>query len=483
MDKGLRRDQPCNIVIMGASGDLCKRKLIPALFSLFTLKMLPEDFHIFGFARTKMSDDDFRSMVQEYMHCRYESQCAINCDEHQEEFLQRCHYFAGQYDSNESFAELNDHIAEVSTAEANRLFYMSIPPSVFVDTANSLGGSGIMNVPDDFWARVVLEKPFGRDSESSRELAESLEQVFTEDQIYRIDHYLGKEVIQNLLILRFGNLILEPLWNRNYIDYVSISFSEHLGLEGRAGYFDHFGIIRDVMQNHLMQILALVAMEQPVKLNARYIADEKVKVLRCIAPLTLNDIIVGQYAAGELNGEAKVGYLEEENVPKNSTTETYAHATFRINNPRWSGVPFYLSAGKALDTKKTEIHVQFKDTPYSIFNPQTDIECSNDLHIRVQPNEAIEFHLANKVPGLGMDMQLVKLDMLYQETFDTVLPEAYERLLLDVIRGDHSLFIQDEELSVSWDIVTPVLHELDEKEIKPLPYPYGSHGPQHGLPT
>jgi glucose-6-phosphate 1-dehydrogenase len=482
MENNLRRDIPCSIIILGASGDLCKRKLLPALFSLYSRDMLPENFRVFGFARSKMDDNAFREVARGFMECRYE-ECTVACGNQMNEFLERCHYFRGDYADIESYRALDRHIREIQPEAASRLFYMSIPPSIFMDTAFGIGKSGIMNVPDGRWSRVVLEKPFGRDSESSLALRNALKEVFCDEQTYRIDHYLGKEVIQNLMILRFANLVLEPLWNRNFVDYVSISFCEQLGLEGRAGYFDKFGIIRDVMQNHLIQILALVAMEQPLTLSSNDIADEKVRALRAVRPLTIDDVFVGQYAAGEVDGEQKRGYLEEPDVPEDSITETYAHATFRINNPRWSGVPFYLSAGKALNTRKTEIHVRFKDTPYSVFAGEKHVACSNDLHIRVQPDEAIELHLANKVPGLEMKMDLVKLNMLYKHTFDEVLPDAYERLLYDVLRGDRSLFIQDAELAVSWDIVTPVLKELEKRKVRPEPYAFGSAGPDHGQPV
>lgn len=461
------RNVPCNIVIVGASGDLCKRKLIPALFALYSQDLLPEEFTLFGFARSEMDDAGFRERITEFIECRY-VEGDKTCGDKMALFLKRCRYFSGNYDSPSDFRLLEAELDQHGVPNANRLFYMSIPPSIFIAASHSIRDSGVMQTAENRWSRIVLEKPFGRDRASSDQLRDSLRQGFTDDQIYRIDHYLGKEVIQNLLTLRFANLILEPTWNRNYVDSVEIMFSEEIGLEGRAGYFDHFGIIRDVIQNHLMQIMALVAMEQPVSLDAQYVADEKVKVLRCVEPLRLDKVVTGQYA----------GYSEEDGVPAGSITETFAQLTLHINNPRWSGVPFYLSAGKALNTHKTEIHVKFKDIPYSIFPHQKNLSCANDLHIRVQPNEAIELHLANKAPGLGMKMEMVKLDMLYQHSFDgAVLPDAYERLLYDVLRGDHSLFIQDAELAASWDIVTPILHALEKENIKPQSYAFGSAGP------
>ncbi len=481
METGVQKDQPCNIIILGASGDLSRKKLLPALFSLYCNDMLPDEFRIIGYARSKLSDEEFRNRAMENLTCRYEpgGEHTPRCAQQMDEFLARCHYFTGQYDSVDDFKKCLTYINGLGSPEASRLFYMSIPPSVFVATAKSIRDSGMLEVPDGFWARAVIEKPFGRDSETSAELSYELAQVFKEEQTYRIDHYLGKEVIQNLLVLRFANLVFEPLWNYRYIDHVSIDFSEDIGTYGRAGYFDEYGIIRDVLQNHLIQIMALVAMEQPVNFNAQDIADEKVKLLRSVPPIQLEDAIVGQYIAGEVDGRKVPGYLDDPGVPDDSLTPTFVHARAHINNMRWTGVPFYLSAGKALNTRKTEIHIQFKARPYSIFTGQNP-DCCNDLHIRVQPNEAIEMHLASKIPGLEMKMDQVKLDMLYQHTFDGVLPEAYERLLLEVIRGDRSLFIQEKELAVSWDIVTPLLKELEGSKVKPLPYEFGTSGPKRG---
>jgi glucose-6-phosphate 1-dehydrogenase len=291
-----------------------------------------------------------------------------------------------------------------------------------------------------------------------------LGEIFSEEQTYRIDHYLGKEVIQNLLILRFGNRIFEPIWNRDHIESISIAFSEKIGVEGRAGYFDHFGIIRDVLQNHLLQTMALTAMEQPIRLDAREIAEEKTKLLRATRPLSREHTVTGQYE----------GYRDDEGVPENSVTETYVSTTLHVDNPRWYGVPFYLSAGKALDTQKTEVVIRFRDLPYSLFPGVV----GNSLRIRVQPNEAIELMVNNKVPGMALESSAVRLNMLYHEEFATELPEAYERLLLDVLRGDRSLFIQRQELAAAWDIVTPLLRRIETERLAPSIYRYGSAGPE-----
>ncbi len=475
MNMNTHRDTPCNIIIVGASGDLARRKLLPALFALFCNDMLPHEFAIFGFARSNLDDAAFREMASQTLTCRYGEEDS-DCAGKMEAFLGRCFYQVGQYDSPDGFRALQVRIRTVSTESANTLSYMAIPPSIFLDTAHSIGAAGLVAEPSDFWSRVVLEKPFGRDSDSSRELIVALGKIYSEEQSYRIDHYLGKEVIQNLLVLRFANLIFEPIWNRAHVEKVSISWGETIGVEGRAGYFDSFGIIRDVMQNHLLQILALVTMEQPNRLSAEHIRDEKVKALECVPPICLDDLVTGQYAAAQVKGVQRPGYLDDDEVPEGSLTETYARATLYVKNPRWYGVPFHLEAGKALHTSRTEIVIEFKEVPYSIFSGMDGID-ANRLVIRVQPNEAIELHINNKLPGHEFEVDGVDLNLLYHSTFDTVLPDAYERLLLDVLRGDRSLFIRDDELAVAWDIVTPVLHAIDEKGIKPRQYPYGSTGP------
>ncbi len=464
--------QACNIIIVGASGDLTQRKLIPALFSLFCNGLLPEDCRIFGFARTQLTDEEFRAKVVENLTCRYVPE-GSECDQQMEAFLGRCYYHTGAYANTDSMRGLAQHIERKHPGPANNLFYMAIPPSIFVDTANSIAESGFNSPADDqHWSRVVLEKPFGRDTDSSAELLQAIGRIFTEDQTYRIDHYLAKEVIQNLMCLRFANLIFEPIWNHHHIRSVSIAWSEEIGVEGRAGYFDHYGIIRDVMQNHLLQIMALIGMEQPIHLSAEEIRDEKVKLLRAVPPVELKDLIVGQYTASG----GQPGYHDDEEVPKDSLTPTYAKATLHVTNPRWYGVPFTLSCGKALTTSRTEILIDFKSVPYSIFAQRNQLT-ANQLLIRVQPDEAIELRIMNKVPGLAFDLENATLDLLYKSAFSQIVPEAYERLLLDVMRGDRSLFLRDDELVAAWKIVTPAMQQLEEQKIRPLPYPFGSAGP------
>lgn len=460
----MKGEKPTTIVIVGASGDLTRKKLIPALFSLYCNGLMPDDFSVIGFARSKKSDKEFREDISTNLTSRFEPEPEI-CDIRIGSFLKCSHYFSGQYGEPDAFNKLAEEFPEIREEDRNLLVYLAIPPSVFFDTVHSLGASGIADEKGNAWSRVVVEKPFGRDSDSSQKLTETLAQVYDEERTYRIDHYLGKEVIQNLLILRFANLIFEPIWNRNYIERVTITFSEDIGVEGRAGYFDSFGIIRDVMQNHLLQMVALTAMEPPNTLGAYEIAQEKAKVLRAIEPLTVDNVVTGQYE----------GYLDDPEVPEDSITETFARATLQVRNARWSGVPFHLMAGKALSSRKTEIEIEFRYLPYSIFR---DVGFENNtLRIRVQPNESIELLVNNKRPGLGLDISQVSLNMLYHREFSEQLPEAYERLLLDVLRGERALFIQHEELAAAWDLVTPLLHRLDAGELKPLVYPRGSDGP------
>ncbi len=470
-------DRPCTIVIVGASGDLSRRKLVPALFSLFCNGFLPKQCRIFGFARTPMTDAQFRELMTANLTCRYVPE-ASRCGTLMDEFLANCFYHIGAYDDAAAVQALHQRLDQAHHETGNCLFYMAIPPSIFVATARSIGASGLVHpVGGDRWTRIVLEKPFGRDSASSAELLRAISAIFHEDQTFRIDHYLGKEVIQNLMALRFANMIFEPIWNRNYIESVSVAWSETIGCAGRAGYFDQFGIIRDVVQNHLIQIVALAAMEPPIRFDAEAIRDEKVKLLRCIPAVRLEDLLIGQYTAGTVGGERQPGYRDDPEVPPDSRTPTFARATLRIHNPRWYGVPFHLTAGKALNTSMTEIRIRFRDVPYSIFSRVPGM-CANDLVIRVQPNEAIELHVVNKKPGLGFALETAALDLLYHTAFDDLIPDAYERLLLDVLRGDRSLFLRADELAASWDIVTPVLHELESRRLVPVPYSYGSAGPE-----
>ena len=469
----IEKDEKLNIVVIGASGDLAKRKIFPALFTLFYQGLLPHNFNIVGFARTKMSLEQFKEKISEKLTCRTD---AKDCAAKMKIFLDHCNYHSGQYNSEKAFAELNKKIEnnEKTATKANRIFYMAIPPSIFLDVAESVGKA---TMSKKGWTRIIIEKPFGKDSESSKILNRGLGKIFSEEEIYRIDHYLGKELVQNLMVLRFANLILEPIWNRSCINNIQIVWKEELGVEGRGGYFDEYGIIRDVMQNHLMQILSLVAMEEPVSMEAEDIRDEKVKVLRNISHLKVDEIVVGQYKSQKTGKNMALGYTEDSSVSSNSITPTFASAIMHINNRRWAGVPFLLKCGKALDEAKAEIRIVFNQVPGALFHANSKNLPPNELVIRVQPNEAIYFKVMNKVPGLNMTLEKSELDMQYKARFNEDIPDAYERLILDVIRGDKSLFIRDDELQAAWDIFTPVLQELDRFKVKPDLYLYGSSGP------
>ncbi|KAL9406884.1 hypothetical protein Peur_003856 [Populus x canadensis] len=465
-----------SITVVGASGDLAKKKIFPALFALYYEGCLPEHFTIFGYARSKMTDAELRNMVSKTLTCRIDKR--ENCDEKMDQFLKRCFYHSGQYGSQENFSELDKKLKEHEGARvSNRLFYLSIPPNIFIDAvkcASSSASSGIG------WTRVIVEKPFGRDSDSSAALTKALKQYLDEDQIFRIDHYLGKELVENLSVLRFSNLIFEPLWSRQYIRNVQLIFSEDFGTEGRGGYFDNYGIIRDIMQNHLLQILALFAMETPVSLDAEDIRNEKVKVLRSMRPLQLEDVVVGQYKNHTKGGVTYPAYTDDNTVPKGSLTPTFAAAALFIDNARWDGVPFLMKAGKALHNKSAEIRVQFRHVPGNLYNRNfgTDLDrATNELVIRVQPDEAIYLKINNKVPGLGMRLDRSNLHLHYAARYSKEIPDAYERLLLDAIEGERRLFIRSDELDAAWALFTPVLKELEEKKIIPEYYPYGSRGP------
>ncbi|KAI9125829.1 hypothetical protein K1719_003247 [Acacia pycnantha] len=465
-----------SITVVGASGDLAKKKIFPALFALYYEDCLPKHFTIYGYARSKMTDAELRNMVSKTLTCRIDKR--ENCNEKMDEFLGRCFYHPGQYDSQENFAELDKKLKEHEGGRiSNRLFYLSIPPNIFVDAVKCASTSASSA---NGWTRVIVEKPFGRDSESSAALTKSLKQYLTEDQIFRIDHYLGKELVENLSVLRFSNLIFEPLWSRQYIRNVQLIFSEDFGTEGRGGYFDHYGIIRDIMQNHLLQILALFAMETPVSLDAEDIRNEKVKVLRSMRPLQLKDVVVGQYKSQTKGNVKYPAYTDDKTVPKDSLTPTFAAAALFIDNARWDGVPFLMKAGKALHTKSAEVRVQFRHVPGDLYNRNfgTDLDrATNELVIRVQPDEAIYLKINNKVPGLGMKLDRSNLNLHYAARYSKEIPDAYERLLLDAIEGERRLFIRSDELDAAWSLFTPVLKELEERKVTPEYYPYGSRGP------
>jgi glucose-6-phosphate 1-dehydrogenase len=471
-----------SIVVIGASGDLAKRKIFPALFALYCQGFLPEKLTITGFARSEMGHAEFRERITEHLTCRY-TPGEASCAEKMEKFLSMCHYVSGQYGSTDAFLDLFTHLQQFEDhSRVNRLFYLAIPPSVFLDVARALGNAGFVYCGETSpWSRVVIEKPFGHDRSSSDELVRELGLVFSEHQIFRIDHYLGKEVIQNLMVLRFANRIFEPLWSREHVQSVQISWAEPIGIEGRGGYFDQYGIVRDVVQNHLLQMVSLVAMEPPSHHTSASIRKEKVRLLEHITPVGIEDIVLGQYTAAPAGQPAQVGYVDDDSVPNDSLTCTYAATLLHINNERWAGVPFLLRAGKALDRKTTEIRILFREIDNCVFCEEEGCPHTNELVIRVQPDEAIIFRITSKVPGLGLEMESRDLDMQYNTAFSELIPDAYEDLLLDVIQGEKSLFIGSKELAAAWDIFTPVLDTIDANHIRPLPYPFGSSGPAEAM--
>ena len=465
------------IVVVGASGHLARTKILPALFALYCQDCLPADFQIVGYARSPFDDSAFRDVVSKHLTCRYAP--GESCAERMSEFLGRCHYVRGDYASTDGFLDLYQRLLEVqSREETNRVFYLAIPPSLFLDVARAIGNAGFVScgvaAP---WSRAVIEKPFGRDRASSDELTRELANVFTENQTYRIDHYLGKELIQNLLVLRFANLIFEPLWSCRYVRDVRITWQENVGVEGRGGYFDDYGIVRDVVQNHLLQMLALTAMEPPSVLNAKRIRDEKVRVLKAIPPPGLQDVVVGQYTGVNKDGVVYPGYREDESVRDDSLTPTFAAVALRVENARWRGVPFLIRAGKGLDRKLNEIRIRFRDLPSNRFCDEQGCPAANELVIRIQPDEAIYFTIANKRPGLMMKLETRHLDLQYKSVFSEPIPDAYESLLLDVLRGEKSLFIRSDELAAAWDVFTPVLHDIENRRLSPEPYAFAGPGP------
>lgn len=465
-----------SITVIGASGDLAKKKIFPALFALFYEGCLPKHFTIFGYARSKMTDEELRNMISGTLTCRIDQR--ENCEDKIDKFLKKCFYHSGQYNSEADFKQLDANLKVHEGGRlANRLFYLSIPPNIFIDVARCASRS---SSSAKGWTRVIVEKPFGRDSESSAELTTGLKQFLSEEQIYRIDHYLGKELVENLSVLRFSNLVFEPLWSRQYIRNVQFLFSEDFGTEGRGGYFDNYGIIRDIMQNHLLQMLALFAMEPPVSLDAEDIRNEKVKVLRSMRTLHLEDTVVGQYKSHVRGGVKYPGYTDDKTVPSNSITPTFAAAALFIDNARWDGVPFLMKAGKALHNRRTEIRVQFRHVPGNLYKRSfgTDLDqATNELVIRVQPDEAIYLKINNKIPGLGMRLDRSNLNLHYADRYSREIPDAYERLLLDAIEGERRLFIRSDELDAAWAIFTPLLKELESRKVAPELYPYGSRGP------
>ena len=454
---------PTVVVIFGASGDLTARKLIPAVYNLSADGLLPADFFLVGFGRKPVRDEEFCRLatdaIQEF------SRRELN-REVWGRIAPNTSYVAGGYDEKAAFDRLAAHIAGIEQRigrEVQSLFYISTPPSVFAPILRNLGASGLAAKyrGHPHQAKVIIEKPFGRDLASAQELNSIIRSVLTEPQVYRIDHYLGKETVQDLLVQRFANSIFEPLWNRNFIESVQITVAEEVGVGARGGYYEQSGCLRDMIQNHAMQLVALTAMEPPVSLDAEAIRDEKVKLLRAIQPLALGpegDVARAQYAAGMIAGRTVAGYRQEEGINPQSATETFAALRLSINNWRWQGVPFYLRSGKRMAHRVSEIAVNFRRPPGTLFAEDVRFDlAANTLSFQIQPNEGLSLVLNTKIPGLETRTQPVKMNFRYSTTFGSNTPEAYERLVLDAMIGDGTLFIRGDETEVSWRLCSPIL--------------------------
>jgi glucose-6-phosphate 1-dehydrogenase len=473
---------PTTLVIFGATGDLARRKLLPGIYNLAHEGALPERFNLVGVSRGDESDEGFQQMAREAIQqfSRREADPKVL-----DSLVGRMRYVAGSFDEDSVYERLGEVATEFDQEAGiayNRLFYLSVAPTFFPLIAEKLGGHGLHR-SEDAQVRMIIEKPFGTDLDSALELNRRLLSVFDEKQIFRIDHYLGKETVQNMLVLRFANGIFEPLWNRSYIDSVQITAAEDIGIGSRAGYYDKSGALRDLVQNHMLQLLMLLAMEPPVSFDADAVRDEKVKVLHAINPPTPEQVpemaVRAQYSAGASGGEEAVGYLDEEGVPDESITETYAAVRLKIDNWRWAGVPFYLRTGKRLARKTTEIAVTLKPVPHLAFKQQGSLGVEpNQLILSVQPNEGVSLKLVAKIPGARMAVRPVNMEFLYGTSFLSQSPEAYERLIMDTMRGDATLFARDDEVEAAWAICDPIL-EAWENTRGPLPkYEAGSAGPE-----
>ncbi|HYB80698.1 MAG TPA: glucose-6-phosphate dehydrogenase [Mycobacterium sp.] len=471
---------PCGMVIFGVTGDLARKKVMPAIYDLANRGLLPPTFSLVGFARRDWDTEDFGDVVYQAVkqHCRTPFR-----QENWERLAEGFRFVPGSFDDDESFVRLAETLEKLDAERGtggNHAFYLAIPPKSFPAVCEQLHKSGLARPQGDRWSRVVIEKPFGHDLESAQALNRAVNAVFPEEAVFRIDHYLGKETVRNILALRFANQLFDPIWNAHYVDHVQITMAEDIGLGGRAGYYDGIGAARDVIQNHLMQLLALTAMEEPVSFKPSALQTEKIKVLSATQlAQPLNETTSrGQYSAGWQGGEKVVGLLDEEGFAKDSTTETFAAITLEVDTRRWAGVPFYLRTGKRLGRRVTEIALVFKRAPHLPFDAtMTDELGANAMVIRVQPDEGITLRFGSKVPGTAMEVRDVNMDFSYGSAFAEESPEAYEQLILDVLLGEPSLFPVNEEVELAWQILDPVLENW-AADGRPEPYEAGTWGPE-----
>lgn len=477
--------EPCIMVIFGASGDLTKRMLIPSLFKLYAEKLLPQNFSIIGFSRKELDHYKFRKSMEESVNDFGDAEAFSK--EVWEEFQKNLYFISAEYDDLNSFKKLEAELNKLDKEKkinGNRLFYMAVPPETLPVIVENLGKSGLnKNLKKNTWTRLIIEKPFGHDLESAIHLNKKVSEYFSENQIYRIDHYLGKESVQNILVTRFANGIFEPLWNRNYIDHIEITSAESIGIENRGGYYDGSGALKDMIQNHLMQLLGYIAMEPPANFDSNSIRDESLKVFQSLRPIHASEVekfvIRGQYIESVIKGKKVTGYREETGVDPMSRTETFVAMKFFVDNWRWGGVPFYIRAGKRLPTRVTELVIHFKPTPYNLFKSKKDIaESYNMLVIRIQPDEGILIKFAMKVPDTEFKVQNVNMDFHYSDLSDAKLPSAYEKLLLDCMLGDSTLFLRADAVEACWRFIQPILDAWKKHpDIKVYGYPSGTWGP------
>ena len=478
--------EPCTVILFGASGDLAKRKVIPAMYDLAIHNSLGARYAILGFARTAMTDEAFRSTVGEA--AKSISEVGPIDPKQWDDFASNLYYQSGDYGNPEAYAQLAKRLVEIEAAKNlgnNRLFYLSTPPEVYKDIIEQLGRAGLAKpCSGNCWARIIVEKPFGRDLASAKDLNNVVHNVFEEKQVYRIDHYLGKDTVQNLLVLRFSNGIFEPLWNRNYVDHVQITAAETLGVERRGGFYETTGALRDMIQSHVLQLTSLVAVEPPASFDANSVRNEKLKVLQSIRPFDLemvaHSVIRGQYAPGQVGGKPAPGYRQEAGVNLESKTETFVSACLLIDNWRWAGVPIYLRTGKRMATRHTEVAIQFKRAPFMLFRdtPVSSLK-PNQLVIHMAPDEGISLRFGAKIPGEQMKVGSVEMSFNYADYFGTEPNTGYEVLLYDGIMGDQTLFQRADMVEAGWGVVDPILDVWKALPARTFPnYAAGSWGPQ-----